>query len=1565
MTDILQIHERIFAQVLGIEDDEEFATELSIFAKELLYIQPDGWRVIVGEGELQGIPLFLDGDTEETSWSHPYEETMREKVEDMRSTLESQKNQLAAVDEEATESVAASPRQELASSKGSEMGDTAGSQSTMVQLEDFEVVFAQSLGIDPEERHALVLMYFAKELLYIVPDGWEVLINKDSSVKLPYFFDPANDESHWIHPYEEHYRDLIEGNRAQLLANDPPTPSSAGRSSRSSFSPRSSNASPRSSISSGSPRNPFSATEEQKDSNSPLPPIGGGAGGAGGGGGAAAAAEQAGLDAKLHEVERQFARSLSVRSNEEFESELYDYANELLQTLPEGWEFAIAESDDALFPLFVRLEDEKTQLEHPLQADHKQTLQELRYVLTYGVFPESAEQAAALTSPVAPSTAEPGADNKTSEEEKVSAKSRTDTATRATATAKLPSLRPTSASARSIANASVNDMSSKPLPLMRAHSARLIRSGKLDPVSGKERPMSAKAVEMVDEWIGAAVNTVRQSARPATADSQPRSHAVEDDTAVEPIFDLKSRSFSIKLLRQNEPDADKPVLHYLESENLGGYEDLSPSEAVDGPPLSSKAAAALGKPAIPLSTVGEEASVGSGSLHSASVKAAAGGGGGTEEGGGEKGEGGGSLEGEDQRSLQARRSSLSSRERLDELRSDKHKNTIAHTMSILEPSLSDDDLTLNSGRRQRSSKALGGGDGDGDEGDDTETVHTANTISTHPHADTEAVAGPGEGDGGESFGMDKATLEALGIDAAKVEQELADLALTPKGPSPTAATAEAAATAAASAEAEAEAAENAESTVGAKGSDSDGPVEHISDELSVTIQKPSEDALAASSPKQATPPEEKKTPANEFVFNKIELKPQLMILQFGSIGNDDDDGVDYDAMDDGDDDDTHGNVSLEKFSAMVTDPVPSPPPEPETASPEESASGRSGSSSSSPHKKMEGGQGQDQEQEKDEEEEEDDVKLSPPEASPVPPPTIEAYPQPGADSAPRDDDGDGDNNGTAADLEPRELDPESAEWAQRQLQEYMQRKPHTAASTTSSGGDDNASSGQRSPRRYASAGISGAHSSSRGGGAPTSAQRRTTTTVGTRGRTGVLRGNRDAPDSPSFVLNIAQGNSIHVNTKFLDALRAKRKEQPAASARRSPVKVVKVSKKPPNTIGGDDPEQQSGPAGGSDEALLANWSHDSAEGNKTAELGPLKRTSSKRSPLKCVRFGPSGNDVLNANKWYLVGCYRHYKQAVHARNLVEGMVMTDSQGTILIDPRLVFLDEEAGANDEGGDGGSPDAQNNVNANDMTFSMSMAKNSGFYSPSQTQSIIQDPNSISGKWSSCREPQPADASSTVYGATIGSSNTMGATSRATRMPKENDTAELIMGRVKRTTESLVKLRVRKDMCRMQWVVETDEKEVWKIAHRHKKKKGVDLEGGPGNLAVAQLKMSHKAKSLGKASEGGTDEDELVGEKLPPIHNPAAVKAAFAATKAFGAIAKMKISDGEAGRKRIPMITKKERKSSALNRSSKDRSSNNRVEALDSTVGRRSESAGGPHNNGPLMLPDIQQRRGLSSV
>jgi hypothetical protein len=112
-------------------------------------------------------------------------------------------------------------------------------------------------------------------------------------------------------------------------------------------------------------------------------------------------------------------------------------------------------------------------------------------------------------------------------------------------------------------------------------------------------------------------------------------------------------------------------------------------------------------------------------------------------------------------------------------------------------------------------------------------------------------------------------------------------------------------------------------------------------------------------------------------------------------------------------------------------------------------------------------------------------------------------------------------------------------------------------------------------------------------------------------------------------------------------------------------------------------------------------------------------------------------------------------------------------------------------------------------------------------------------------------------------------------------------MIVGRVKRATEKSTKLRVRKDVSRMQWVLETDELQVKSICDRHRKKKGVDIEGKGEDGAAARGKLALRAQQ--RAMEEEEDYTAETFKKLPPMEQLVEggnLMAALATAKSFGA-------------------------------------------------------------------------------
>lgn len=375
----IQLHERIFAQVLGVEENEEFATELTYYAADLLQTLPPGWILEIGEGELAGIPLFVFTDTDETEWNHPYESEYRRRIQTKRNelyekygtnNLNAAASVISGVDDNAginnmefnasnfnassiatdfTENV--SPVFDVVPPVAEIPNEDEASESPVAsdQLQDFEILFGQVLGVKLDEKHFLPLAYLAKELLKIIPDGWELLLSKsDAGVRVPYYYEQATRTSHWIHPYENQYKDLISKKRQDLLASASQSPSPVPSPIPTPMSTA------RSFVSESS----INSTD------------------------------------RMALIEAMFAGAVGISPFEEFASELGDFAKELLMTLPAGWEVVIADTGKTteIFPLFVNTFDNSSQLEHPLLAEHTQSIEEMRTTLLYGVLPSEFSQ---------------------------------------------------------------------------------------------------------------------------------------------------------------------------------------------------------------------------------------------------------------------------------------------------------------------------------------------------------------------------------------------------------------------------------------------------------------------------------------------------------------------------------------------------------------------------------------------------------------------------------------------------------------------------------------------------------------------------------------------------------------------------------------------------------------------------------------------------------------------------------------------------------------------------------------------------------------------------------------------------------------------------------------------------------------------------------------------------------------------------------------------------------------------------------------------------------------------
>lgn len=107
----------LFAASLGIDVDEE--RELLRFAKNALSKLPDGWELGIGEDDYAGYPFFHNVETNESRWTHPDEDLVREALVDKRRRVAEKRSKAKA------DSKAASGRPDK--EKAAEVGRGRGS----------------------------------------------------------------------------------------------------------------------------------------------------------------------------------------------------------------------------------------------------------------------------------------------------------------------------------------------------------------------------------------------------------------------------------------------------------------------------------------------------------------------------------------------------------------------------------------------------------------------------------------------------------------------------------------------------------------------------------------------------------------------------------------------------------------------------------------------------------------------------------------------------------------------------------------------------------------------------------------------------------------------------------------------------------------------------------------------------------------------------------------------------------------------------------------------------------------------------------------------------------------------------------------------------------------------------------------------------------------------------------------------------------------------------------------------------------------------------------------------
>ena len=269
--------------------------------------------------------------------------------------------------------------------------------------------------------------------------------------------------------------------------------------------------------------------------------------------------------------------------------------------------------------------------------------------------------------------------------------------------------------------------------------------------------------------------------------------------------------------------------------------------------------------------------------------------------------------------------------------------------------------------------------------------------------------------------------------------------------------------------------------------------------------------------------------------------------------------------------------------------------------------------------------------------------------------------------------------------------------------------------------------------------------------------------------------------------------------------------------------------------------------------------------------------------------------------WHVLGCYGRYEDALRSRKVMCRLAVSDSQGTILIDPRVDISDFDLVS----GLHASKKQGLGASAGEFSPPLGMSRygspatagaNSGLFTDRDrpaTTTFSGLSLSRPGSHAASARRQIASAGSPA-GQTArsglgfsqpiaGSAESLGRT-----LPAATDTKELILGRVKRTTEKMAKVRVRKDLSRMQWIVETDELEVRKITDRHRKKKGVDIEGKSEDAVKKKAKNALLEMERAKELEG--DELHQTMKHLPAMDQlvDCNLLEVLAASKSFGGFA-----------------------------------------------------------------------------
>ena len=85
---VCESYELVFAEHLGVNMEEPFAPELVSMAQVAIQHLPENWKMKIHVDETFGeIPFFVNLETNETMWNHPYEEEYRYLIAEKRQEL--------------------------------------------------------------------------------------------------------------------------------------------------------------------------------------------------------------------------------------------------------------------------------------------------------------------------------------------------------------------------------------------------------------------------------------------------------------------------------------------------------------------------------------------------------------------------------------------------------------------------------------------------------------------------------------------------------------------------------------------------------------------------------------------------------------------------------------------------------------------------------------------------------------------------------------------------------------------------------------------------------------------------------------------------------------------------------------------------------------------------------------------------------------------------------------------------------------------------------------------------------------------------------------------------------------------------------------------------------------------------------------------------------------------------------------------------------------------------------------------------------------------------------------